>query len=78
MKNLILAVLTLLAMGAVGPALLVSGPQISVPELKSHYEEKRFSIVLVPGHDPVYSGTAFGGYQEAEVNLKLASYLKEY
>lgn len=64
-------------LGPIGPALF-AGPQITSSQLKAHFDDRRFSVVIVPGHDPVYPGTAFKGYTEAEVNVKLGQYLKEY
>lgn len=64
--------------GTANPALLLGGPQISETQLRTDFEAKKFNIILVPGHDPVYSGAAFGGYTEASLNLRLSQYLKEF
>lgn len=76
MKTLASLLLGMLWMAS--PAALISGPQLTLNDLHARFEQKKTTIVLVPGHDPVQVGSAFKNYTEAEINFKLAEYLKEY
>lgn len=53
-------------------------PETITPEdLKDTYQNKKVSILLVPGHDEQSSGAAFGAVREVDANLMMASYLYE-
>lgn len=60
------------------PAALISGPQISLSDIHNNFLQKKMTVVLVPGHDPVQTGAAFKNYTEEQINFKLSEYLREY
>ncbi len=49
----------------------------SPERITSEYGERPIRIMIVPGHDNEYSGTAFQDYREADLNLLLAETLFE-
>lgn len=46
-------------------------------ELKAQYAAGTLRVLVVPGHDNLYSGTACNGVSEADINLELAGYLED-
>ncbi len=49
---------------------------VTPESLRARYADKTFTILLVPGHDPQYSGAIYGGLREADLNLALAARIK--
>ena len=47
--------------------------------IKAKYKSgQKVRVLLVPGHDDVFSGTGFDGVREADLNLELAKTIKGY
>ncbi|MDD5547910.1 MAG: N-acetylmuramoyl-L-alanine amidase [Candidatus Pacebacteria bacterium] len=47
--------------------------KILTTDIKKHYDQNKFKILIVPGHDGADYGTNFYGIKEADLNLKLAT-----
>lgn len=45
---------------------------ITVNDLHDRYNKGKIKILIVPGHDDVYSGTSFKGLREADLTVELA------
>ena len=50
---------------------------ITPEEIKRKYQSEKVRILLVPGHDNIYTGAVFGDLKETELNVLVAGYLYE-
>jgi N-acetylmuramoyl-L-alanine amidase len=76
---LLVLVILLLANNPVREYLLslVYQEKITPEDLKTSYNERRFKILLVPGHDNQYGGAQYLGVKEADINLLVAEELSK-
>ncbi len=65
-------------------AVLLHDP-VTVSDLRTKYtaseankSEKKVRVLIVPGHEPDYGGTSFGGLNERDMNVELAKNLVEF
>ncbi len=61
-------------------AVLLHKP-VTVAELQTKYNaptQKKVRVLIIPGHEPNYGGTAFNGLNEREMNVELANNLAEF
>lgn len=53
-------------------------PETITPEdIKSKYQTQKVRVLLIPGHDNVYSGAQFGTLEEADLSIRVGRYLYE-
>ncbi len=46
---------------------------ITANDLRTHYNNSKVKILIVPGHDNEYSGTSFAGLREADVTVAIGA-----
>ena len=70
--GLVAAILPVTSFAALG------GNAPTADDIRAHYADGTLKVLIVPGHDLVRSGTAFGKYTEADVVLQLGYALRSY
>lgn len=55
---------------------------VTIADLQNRYNtassDRKVRILIVPGHEPNFGGTAFDGLNERDINVDLSNYLKDF